>query len=94
MRKATWRGRIADDLAVTLDGTLLVNALGFDGVESVEEALQVAVRAGMACFVGVALEPPEARKVVARLREATHEAAASVLGARQKYAKLRKSAGR
>jgi hypothetical protein len=70
-------------LAVASDGTVLVNATEFDG-EKTEELLEIAVRERGRVFIGVELEPEEVKRILARGEDGLAEAAARVVGARQR----------
>lgn len=80
-----------DALAVTSKGTLLVNAMCFDGVSTPAEALAMASQAGAACFVGVVLSSAEARKTLDEVEQSARESAALRLGARQRAAHANRS---
>ena len=71
-------------LAVASDGTVLVNVTEFEGVKAPEELLEIAVRERGRVFVGVELEPKEVESILGRLEHCTAEAAAVVVGARQR----------
>lgn len=76
-----------DPFAVTTAGIVLVNAVHFDGVHSADEALRRALRERSKVFIGVALEPDEARFVLDHLSGLVNEPAGFVIGRRQRRPK-------
>lgn len=66
-----------DLFAITSDGTVLMNAAVLDDVDLVK-----LVRKGGA-FIGVVLRPREVRLLLARLHEASSEAAGFISGRRR-----------
>jgi hypothetical protein len=75
---------VEDHFAVTAGGVVLVNAMYFDGVRSVDDAVKRATSQGSLLFVGVALDVYEVRELLARLRDVTSEFGANLLGDRQR----------
>ncbi len=72
-------------LAVTLDGTMLVNLAQFGRKRMRPEALlRAALEQPGALFIGVALMPRETEETLRRIDNASVEAAAYVVGARQR----------
>ncbi len=51
-------------LAVTSDGDVLLNVARFDEPKTVEEIVRLAIRQRGAVFIGVALSPAEARRLL------------------------------
>lgn len=82
---------IEDRFALTAGGVVLVNAMYFDDVGSVEEAMRRALREAARVFVGVALDAREVRRLLARLHDASSELGAEILGGRQRRPKGRSS---
>lgn len=70
-----------DLIAITIDGTLLVNARALDGVDLEDLVMRKDV------FVGVRLHARESRLLRRRLAEAASEAAAYVSGGRRRRAR-------
>lgn len=84
--------RVSDaPLAVTSDGTVLVNVAGYQGVLEPERLLEMALADEGEVFIGVVLDAGEVEQVLERLSHGTAEAAAYVLGARLRD---RRGAGR
>jgi len=72
-------------LAVTLDGTMLVNLAEFGGKKlSPEALLRAALEQPGALFIGVSLTVRETEETLQRIDNAGVEAAAYVIGARQR----------
>jgi hypothetical protein len=72
-------------MAVTLDGTVLVSAAGFfRGTKNARELLRLALRQEGDLFIGIAMNDVETSGALMRLDNAGVEAAAYVIGARQK----------
>jgi hypothetical protein len=79
----------ADAVAVTASGDLLVNAIWFNGVATLEQALLRAKREKGAVFVGFVVEDDEVHLVTERVSTACREGAAFVVGSRQRQARRR-----
>ena len=70
-------------LALTSDGTVLVNLAHFDGPRSPAALLRRALAQKGQVFIGVQLTEQEVDDVLERLRHGSAEAVAYVVGARQ-----------
>lgn len=77
--------------ALTSEGTILVNVVGFDGISDVESLLSVAREQPGAVFIGVALTALEADFVGSELDHACRDAAARLAGRRSKRRVPRRS---
>jgi len=51
-------------LAVTIDGDVLINVARFDVPKKIEEIVKMALRQRGAIFIGVALSPAEVRRLL------------------------------
>jgi 5-formyltetrahydrofolate cyclo-ligase len=71
-------------LAVTLDGTMLVNVAQFEGEPDPDALLRQALEQAGRVFIGVVLTPRETQQTMQRIDHASAEAAAFVIGARQR----------
>lgn len=74
----------AASLAVTLDGTILVNVAAGSNAHDPARLDEITARHGRAVFIGVPLSAAETRAALARLDDAGSELAARVLAARFK----------
>ena len=70
-------------LALTSDGTVLVNVTHFDGPRSPAALLKRALAQKGKVFIGVVLSKEEVNDVLEQLRHGSAEAVAYVVGARQ-----------
>lgn len=70
--------------ALTSSGKVLLNATHLDGVQTLQQALDVAREHGLVLFVGIELRPGEIRFALERVRPAYEDAAAHVAGRRQR----------
>jgi hypothetical protein len=78
-------------LAVTLDGTVLISAAQFfRGSKVPGELLRLALQQEGDLFIGIAMNEHETDDTLVRLDNAAAEAAAYVIGARQKGRPARK----
>jgi hypothetical protein len=77
-----------DPFAISNSGVVLVNAMHFDGVTTVEQALARALREPSRVFVGVALDASEVSFVLEHLSELVDEPASFVIGRRQRLRKV------
>lgn len=68
--------------ALTSGGRVLLNATHLDGVQTLQQALDVAREHGLVLFVGIELRPAETRVAIERVRSAYDEAAAYAAGRR------------
>jgi hypothetical protein len=75
--------------ALGADGTVIVNAALFDGVEQADEILERALEEPGAIFIGVVLDEQDLELVTPRVASACREASAFVLGRRQRLARER-----
>ena len=89
-RRSTSEPFVEAPFAITSTGAVLVNAMGFDGVQTAEEALRRALREPSQVFIGIVLEPREVALVLHHLRDLVHEPAGFVIGSRQRRGKLRR----
>jgi hypothetical protein len=71
-------------LAVTFDGTILVNAAQFTRKKDPKKLLRLALEEEGDVFIGVALNEVEQGLALMRLDNAAAEAAAKVVGERQR----------
>jgi hypothetical protein len=71
-------------IAVTIDGTVLVNLVCFDGVKEPDELLRQALAERGDLFVGVAMTESEKNKALMLLDNAGIEAAGVIVGPRQR----------
>ena len=78
-----------DPLALSSAGTVFVNVAMFDGVETPAEILDRALAEPGDLFVGVALSQEDLENVRPRITSACREAAAFVIGRRQRAARRR-----
>ncbi len=69
-------------LALASDGTVIANIRGYGGATDPEALLRRAIEEDCVIFIGVRLRAAEARDVLSRLDDHSHEAASFVLGAR------------
>ena len=76
--------------ALGADGTVVVNAALFDGVDTAQEIFERAIAEPGALFIGVVLDEQDMQLVAPRIASACSEAAAFVIGRRQKIARKRK----
>jgi hypothetical protein len=74
--------------AIGVDGTVFVNAAGFDDVSTPQQILDRALAEPGAVFIGVELDELDMNLVTPRIASACREAAAFVIGRRQKNARL------
>ncbi len=74
-------------LAVTTDGTMLVNLAHFGGEKNAREVFRQALEEKGELFIGVVLSKRETDDTVARLDNASAEAAAIVVGKRRRRAR-------
>lgn len=81
--------RRIDDIPFALgaDGKVFVNAALFDGVETPEEILEQALVEQGRVFIGVELDEQDMQLVSPRVASACREAAAFVIGRRQRRAR-------
>ena len=77
-------------LAVTTDGTVLVNAVAFDVPKRIEALIESAMEQRGAVFIGIVASPAEVRFVLERAHDATYEAACLTAGRRQKRNRARR----
>jgi hypothetical protein len=75
--------------AIGADGAVYVNAALFDGVEAPDEILERAMAEPGQVFIGVKLGEEDMKLVAPRIASACREAAAFVIGRRQKLARRR-----
>lgn len=68
--------------ALTSGGRVLLNAAHIHGVESLQQALDVAHDHGLIVFVGIELRPAEIREALGRVQSPFYEAAAYAAGRR------------
>ena len=71
-------------LAITLDGTVLVSVAEFTREKNPQELLRMALEEEGDLFIGVAMNEHETKGTLMRLDNAGVEAAAYVIGARQR----------
>jgi hypothetical protein len=71
-------------LAVTLDGTVLISVAQFTRKKSPKKLLRLALAEDGDVFIGVAMNEVEAGLTLMRLENAAAEAAAKVVGERQR----------
>ncbi|PKN45647.1 MAG: hypothetical protein CVU63_08610 [Deltaproteobacteria bacterium HGW-Deltaproteobacteria-20] len=83
--------RLIDDVPFALgaDGKVYVNVALFDEVETPEEILERALDEPGDVFIGVELDEQDMNLVSPRVASACREAAAYVIGRRQKLARRR-----
>jgi hypothetical protein len=71
-------------LALTLDGTLLVNASHFASEQNPEALLRRALDQGGTIFIGMQLSATETREAVRWIDDRAAEAAGHIIGRRQR----------
>jgi hypothetical protein len=76
-------------LALASDGTVLVNIAHFDGPHSTAALLALALKQPGPVFIGVVLSQEELEGALLRLSHGHAEAAAYVVGARQRRRRAR-----
>jgi hypothetical protein len=71
-------------LAVTSDGDVLLNVARFDEPKKIEEIVRMAVRQRGAIFIGVALSPTEARRLLDDAAMVLPNVTGPIVGRRQR----------
>ncbi len=85
VRRLRPTGRCLDvPFAITNEGVVLVNAMGFDHVSTTDDALRRALREPSRLFIGIALEADEVKVLLEHLRDVVNEPAGFIIGGRQR----------
>jgi hypothetical protein len=85
VRSVTGVKKEGTPFAIGLDGAVYVSVFAFDGVTSLEDAMRV-VGAEQDVFIGVRVTTAELRRVRGALGDAGSDAAAHLVGRRQRRA--------
>ena len=71
-------------LALSSDGSVLLNATEFHGAKPAAELVEIALQQRGRVFIGVELKPKEVKVILDRLEHSTAEAAARIVARRRR----------